>query len=108
MAAHDKKTQGELIEQWAQAAYAWRCFSGKVITITKPMRTSARRTIMKALDFEEKRFFDMFDKYDRLPLYAKPYYFIRRAWESWSIFAARAALYLKSRLVRLYRNKKST
>jgi hypothetical protein len=106
VASHDRRTQGELIEQWARKAYAWRCYSGKMITITGPMKTSVRRIMRKQLELENKDLSDMSSKYDRLPIYSKPYYYLRRAWESTQICLANVALALKSVLLRLTRINK--
>ena len=81
VATHDQKTQGELIEQWARKAYAWRCYSGKMITITKSMKTSVRRIMQKQLELEDRDLFDIFRKHDRMPIYSKPYYKLRRTSE---------------------------
>ena len=108
VSSHDKKTQGELIEQWARTAYAWRCYSGKMVTITGPMKTSVRRIMRKQLELEDKDSLDMFSKYDRLPIYSKPYYYLRRAWERTQICLANVVLALKSVLLRLPRINKRT
>ena len=108
VSSHDKKTQGELIERWARTAYAWRCYSGKMVTITGPMKTSVRRIMQKQLELEEKDSLDMFSKYDHLPIFSKPYYYLRRAWESTQIYLANVVLALKSVLLRLTRINKRT
>ena len=108
VAAHDRRTQGELIEQWARTAYAWRCYSGKMIAITRPMKTSVRRIMQKQLELEDRDLFDMFSKHDRLPIYSKPYYYLRRTWERALICLTNVVLGLKSVLLRLTRIRKST
>jgi hypothetical protein len=45
---------------------------------------------------------------DRLPIYSKPYYYLRRAWESTQIYLANVVLALKSVLLRLTRINKRT
>ena len=108
VASHDRRTQGELIEQWARKAYAWRCYSGKMITITRSMKTSVRRIMQKQLELEDRDLFDMFSKHNRLPIYSKPYYYLRRTWERTMICLANAALALKSVLLWLTRINKRT
>lgn len=102
IAAHDNKPQGEIIEEWARAGYAWRLYGNKSIRKTRGLISSLKQMCEWDLKHGTDTFFSkMFRFGNRMPLYSKQYYYFRRAWDRFRINLAAGILALTKLLNRI-------
>ena len=100
VAAHDKRPQGDLVEDWARAAYAWRLFGNRVITVPRAIGSSLRRLWEWDLMEQDRNIMiPLMFRFDHMPIYGKPYFYLRMAWDKLRIRLAAAILALEARLL---------
>lgn len=94
------KSQGRLIEEWAVSRYAWKRYSGALITLTRKMKSTVRWLLLSELKAKEITFLDLLRDEENCVIlcFKRFYYYYRSVIEVVQVRLAYAFLEAESRI----------